>query len=156
MKANKVHTVIQTILLGLFFAINVASQQPKKNNFWTNVTEDVMLKELAILNKNQIQNSEINNKEVLKKNNTVYLKQYGFGNVSEINQSLQTTQQVQQVGKNNYYSFYDYYNNTPIKLNVVQNGNENSLQVYGTNSLMKGAKIVQNSNNQNIIIKNYK
>lgn len=88
--------------------------------------------------------------------NSVNLTQIGINNVSDISQSQQTSQSVKQFGRNNYYSYIDFRNSNPINLEVLQQGNSNSLQIYGSNSLSNGMKIVQKSNFKNIVIKNYK
>ncbi|WP_373942384.1 hypothetical protein OEG92_03545 [Polaribacter sejongensis] len=87
--------------------------------------------------------------------NSVVLNQVGFENNADIKSSNQTSQNVNQIGNENYYSFINYYNSSPINFGVHQQGNSNSLQIYGTNSMMNGAAIIQNSNNQALIIKNY-
>lgn len=88
--------------------------------------------------------------------NTVVLNQVGLYNVADISQSKQTKQTVNQLGSKNYYSFTDFYNSSAVNFSVLQQGNSNSLQIYGTNSLMDGMQISQKSNFKNIVIKNYK
>ena len=88
--------------------------------------------------------------------NVVVLNQVGLYNVADISQSKLTQQKVNQLGNENYYSFIDFYNSTPVNFSVLQQGNANSLQIYGSNSFMNGMKISQKSNFKNIVIKNYK
>ncbi|TXD45978.1 hypothetical protein [Polaribacter sp. IC073] len=88
--------------------------------------------------------------------NEVVLNQYGLNNVAEIYQSKQTAQSVVQIGIENYYGFVDYENSSPVNFNVLQQGNANSLQIYGTNSLINGMEIIQKSNFKNIVIRNYR
>ncbi|WP_299009062.1 hypothetical protein [uncultured Tenacibaculum sp.] len=88
-------------------------------------------------------------------NYNLSINQLGVNNVAELKSGVRDVQLVGQKGKNNYYSFIDYYNVSPTKMNILQQGNANSLQVYGTNSLMENVKIIQKSNYKTIIVRNY-
>lgn len=87
--------------------------------------------------------------------NYLTINQVGINNVAELKSGVRDVQLVGQKGKNNYYSFIDYYNASTTKMNILQQGNANSLQVYGTNSLMENVKIIQKSNYKAIIVRNY-
>jgi len=86
----------------------------------------------------------------------VNLVQAGYENNVYIN-ALQTgdNQVINQKGKQNNYEYYNYYSTENSNLNVNQVGNQNSLQIFGENSLMKNAIIIQKSNYKGIVIKNY-
>jgi hypothetical protein len=86
----------------------------------------------------------------------VGIVQNGIDNNNNIN-SLQTgdEQIVSQSGQKNNYEFYNYYSNENSSMQVIQEGNLNSVQVFGENSLMKDAKINQKGNFKALIIKNY-
>ncbi|MCH3884579.1 hypothetical protein [Tenacibaculum aquimarinum] len=88
--------------------------------------------------------------------NQVILNQIGTYNVADVTQSQKTQQNISQIGRENYYGFIDYYNKTQINFNILQEGNSNSLQIYGSNSIMNGMEIIQKSNFKSIVIKNYK
>ena len=100
----------------------------------------------------------------LKENNHLYSDRSSYSNVIQsgdensiyIN-SLQfdDNQVVKQNGNQNNYEYYNYYSKENSNLKVNQEGNQNSLQVFGENSLMKNAVINQKSDFKSIVIKNY-
>lgn len=94
-----------------------------------------------------------NNKQA--QSNLVILNQIGNSNEIDIKQNGADSQKVNQFGNNNYYNFINYYNSSPSNFNIIQQGNANSLQIYGENSLIKNIGIVQNTNFKTLIIKNY-
>ena len=65
------------------------------------------------------------------------------------------SQEIDQAGNNNSYEYYNYYSRENSSMQVNQEGTLNSLQVFGENSLMKGATINQKSNFESIVVKNY-
>ncbi|WP_417800061.1 hypothetical protein [Tenacibaculum sp.] len=83
------------------------------------------------------------------------VNQLGVNNVVEVKNGMNDIQLIWQKGRDNYYNFIDYYNNSPTKINALQEGNANSLLIYGTNSLMENVKIIQKSNYKTIIVRNY-
>lgn len=87
--------------------------------------------------------------------NEVNLNQIGGENQIEIKSSNSNSQVVNQKGQDNYYQFINYYNNSPSNFNILQQGNSNSLQIYGQNSIIEKLSIVQKTNAKSIIIKNY-
>ena len=86
----------------------------------------------------------------------VEIVQTGKENNIHIN-SLQNgdEQVVNQTGQKNNYEYYNYYSNENSSMQVNQEGNLNSVQVFGENSLMKDAKINQKSDYKSIVVKNY-
>lgn len=138
----------------LFCSFNLCSQEQlpsyfknnKENKTNTYLSNTINNNSLVFIN--QIE-QEANNL------NVTSLNQIGLYNIVDISQSQQTNQVVNQIGNKNYYSFVDFYNSSAINFSVLQQGNSNSLQIYGSNSLMNGMKIVQKSNFKNIVIKNY-
>ncbi|MBK5210203.1 MAG: hypothetical protein JJE44_11990 [Flavobacteriaceae bacterium] len=89
------------------------------------------------------------------KNNAILLNQVGNSNQIDIKSSINNAQTVSQFGNNNDYQFINYYNSSASNFNILQQGNSNSLQIYGENSLIKNIGIVQNTNFKTLIIKNY-
>ena len=91
-----------------------------------------------------------------KDNSIIQVVQNGDKNNIYIN-ALQTNDQqtVQQTGNHNNYEYYNYYSIENSNLKVNQEGNSNSLQVFGENSLMRNAEIHQKSDFQKIIVKNF-
>ena len=81
--------------------------------------------------------------------------QFGNNNNIDINSSGKSEQEVNQIGNNNNFQFIDFYNSSDMSLDVLQDGNNSSIQVYGMNSLMKDMLIKQSAGNQTLIITNY-
>ena len=81
--------------------------------------------------------------------------QFGNNNNIDINSSGKSQQEVNQIGNNNNFQFIDFYNSSDMSLDVLQDGNNSSIQVYGMNSLMKDMLIKQSAGNQTLIITNY-
>ncbi|HEY9221491.1 MAG TPA: hypothetical protein VIO43_07950 [Lutibacter sp.] len=86
---------------------------------------------------------------------SVKLNQIGNNNQIDIKSNINDTQSVSQFGNNNDYQFINYYNNSPSNFNILQQGNSNSLQIFGENSLIKNMGIVQKANFETLVIKNY-
>lgn len=83
------------------------------------------------------------------------LNQIGNNNQIDIKSSANDAQTVSQFGNNNDYQFINYYNSSVSNFNIMQQGNANSLQIYGENSLIKNMSIVQKADFGTLIIKNY-
>ncbi|SNR73916.1 hypothetical protein SAMN06265371_110135 [Lutibacter agarilyticus] len=87
--------------------------------------------------------------------NVVSLNQIGNSNEIDIKSKPNNSQQVIQKGNQNYYNFINYYNSNPSNFNIIQQGEANSLQIYGQNSIIENISIIQNSSFKTMIIKNY-
>lgn len=103
-------------------------------------------------NKSQVSSFQENQ---LQQNNIVVIQQIGENNQVGIVKNELNSQSVEQIGNDNYYNYINYYNNAPLNLNVIQEGNSNSLQIYGQNSLINNMSIVQKSNFKTVVIKNF-
>lgn len=86
---------------------------------------------------------------------SVKLNQIGNNNQIDIKSRINDSQTVSQFGNNNDYQFINYYNSAVSNFNILQQGNSNSLQIYGENSLIKNMGIVQKANFETLVIKNY-
>ena len=64
------------------------------------------------------------------------------------------SQNISQQGKNNSISDYSYRTNYDVRTEMIQNGNDQKIQSYGTNSISKDMKITQNGNGSIVIILN--
>lgn len=141
----------------LVATINIYGQEEKIASYFSNVTQLNANSPLVLLNNNDINSSTLSRMLASSGNNIneVIINQIGQNNVIDISTHINTSQEISQLGNNNYYSFIDYYSNSTNNFNVLQNGNSNSLQIYGTNSLINNISIVQKSNFKTIIINNY-
>ena len=81
--------------------------------------------------------------------------QFGNNNNVDINSFGKSQQKVNQLGNNNNFQFIDFYNSADMNLNILQEGNNSSIQIFGTNSLIKDVLIKQSAGNQTLIITNY-
>ena len=86
---------------------------------------------------------------------SIKLNQIGNNNQIDIKSNINDSQNVRQFGNSNNYQFINYYNNAVSNFNILQQGNSNSLQIYGENSLIKNMSIVQKANFETLVIKNY-
>lgn len=105
---------------------------------------------------NDVSGVDVSEKQMPSPSSNVNIVQAGVENDVYIN-SLQKgdSQDVSQLGDKNNYEFYNYYSTENSNIQVNQEGNLNSVQVFGENSLMKKAVINQKSNYQTIVVKNY-
>jgi len=86
----------------------------------------------------------------------VNLVQTGNENNTYINSLQAGDEQVgNQKGNQNNYEYYNYYSSENSNMIIHQEGDQNSLQIFGENSLMKNAIINQKSSFKSIVIKNY-
>jgi hypothetical protein len=146
----KTYKYILLLLLGVFvFGFNGNAQ---------NLSDDNTILINQYFQNKTITEVEANNKGTNLNNNNqgsvVLLKQIGNYNVYDIKVGASDSQNVQ-IGNNNYYSFINYYNNTVSNFNILQQGEANSLQIYGQNSLINTISILQKGNFKSLIIKNY-
>ncbi|WP_372746872.1 hypothetical protein [Lutibacter sp.] len=147
MKNYKYITLILLVVV-FSFSFKINAQQYDENTFLINqyfqASKDAsLLKENGLLSNSQIQNSEIS------------LNQVGNKNQIEIKSSGNDAQIVGQTGNNNNYKFINYYNSSPSNFNIIQQGNSNSLQIYGENSIIKNISIIQKTNFDTLIITNH-
>lgn len=134
----------------LFFnALSVRSQQVDENTRVINQYFQLS-KQSASAN-----TADSSIRDVQSQINVVTLNQVGSNNQVNVKSNLNDSQEVSQVGNNNHYEFINYYNNSPSNFNILQQGNSNSLQIHGENSIIKNISIVQKANFKTLIIKNY-
>jgi hypothetical protein len=140
------------IVVFLFFSLAIYSQEISNTNAF-------VITQLAQLNTNP--NYVIDNTTTTLSNNNlnvnsvVELNQLGNFNAIDLKTNLNDSQTVNQIGNKNNYVFINYFNSNPSNMNIVQQGNDNFLQVYGQNSIMSKISIIQKTNAKTLIIKNY-
>ena len=148
MKKYKFIVSVICYSISLLFFQSYAQQTDRNTELITNYFQSI--KEVST----QIDNTKLNT--VAQNLNTyVLIQQVGDNNAVELKGSVNDSQTVNQVGNTNQYSFINYYNKTGSDLNITQQGNSNSLQIYGVNSIIKNLEIVQSGNFKAIVIKNY-
>lgn len=78
------------------------------------------------------------------------------GNYNEITIQTDAKSQIQvgQMGNYNGYFFISAYGNNDFSIDVLQQGDRNTIQVFGENNLMKNAVIRQTGSDRQIIITN--
>ncbi len=81
------------------------------------------------------------------------LKQEGVGNYSNV-QATAESLNITQKGEDNFNEFITFYGEGNLTVNIFQEGVDNSIKIYGENSLIDNMSIVQKANHQDIIITN--
>jgi len=102
-------------------------------------------------------NYSLINQSVVSSNTETYvnLVQTGYHNNIYLNSLNKDVQTVNQTGNKNNYENYVNFNNEKTNKIINQEGNLNSLLIFGENSLMKNLIINQKADFQSIVIKNY-
>lgn len=77
-----------------------------------------------------------------------------FNELSLVKDAKTISQNIIQQGKNNSISDYSFRTNLDIKTEMIQNGNDQKIQSYGSNSISKDMKITQTGNGASVIILN--
>ena len=92
----------------------------------------------------------------LKSNDTkVAVDQKGDNNALALDKKAKTiTQSVIQQGDNNKISDFTLYTNHNVNMEIIQKGDNQSVQNIGTNSLSKNMKITQTGNGTSVIVIN--
>ncbi|UPZ13699.1 hypothetical protein [Flavobacterium humidisoli] len=92
----------------------------------------------------------------LKSNDTkVAVDQYGDRNTLLLDKNAKTiTQSVIQQGDNNKITDFTLHTNYNVNMEMIQKGDNQSIQNIGTNSLSKNMKITQTGNGASIILIN--
>jgi hypothetical protein len=138
------------VLFNFAFLMGHAQQQTDETTYIINEYFQLN-KEAFLLLENKIPTNSI----IQSQDNFVKLNQIGNNNQIDIKSRINDSQTVSQYGNNNDYLFINYYNSSPSNFNIFQQGNSNSLQIYGENSLIKNISIVQKANFETLVIKNY-
>jgi hypothetical protein len=141
---HKIIIVINLFLLSNFsFCQNINDSNSNIINQYFNIQNENEVSN--ILSNNSIQNNVV----------SVEIVQYGDYNVSVLETKANENYSVIQNGDFNFYETFSFYNSMPTEMQIVQNGNNNSLLIFGQNELSNQMQIIQNTNNQMLIIKNY-
>ncbi|RRJ93022.1 hypothetical protein [Flavobacterium macacae] len=81
--------------------------------------------------------------------------QNGNNNLIEVSKEANSINQaIIQNGSNNTVSDFTYYTNYDVNMQMIQQGDNQNIQNYGTNSLSKDMKISQSGNGTGVIIIN--
>lgn len=103
----------------------------------------------------QIGNNNQTFTNVNAKNVEVSVNQTGTGNNLMISKEANSVRQnIAQQGRNNFITDYSSFTYNAINMEIVQNGDNQSVQNYGTNSLSKDMKIIQTGTGSSVIIFN--
>jgi hypothetical protein len=83
------------------------------------------------------------------------VEQNGDGNELFLDKAAQTiNQNVVQQGDNNQISDFTFRTNYNVKMEMIQNGDNQNIQNIGTNSISKNMKITQSGNGASVILIN--
>jgi hypothetical protein len=128
-------------------ALNVISAMNAKvnTNFSGNSINSVLIQQIG--NNNQTFTN------IDAKNVAVSVNQSGTGNNLMISKEANSViQNIAQQGSNNFITDYSSFTYNSINMEIVQKGDNQSIQNYGTNSLSKDMKIIQNGTGASVII----
>jgi hypothetical protein len=109
------------------------------------------------LNQNNINIQQIGDYNVINANDNsnLFMTQNGVNNsIDLIKNTPELTQSISQLGNDNTISDLTYYTNYKVNMEMNQNGNNQSIQNIGTNSMSKDMKISQTGNGASVIIIN--
>lgn len=138
---KKVRFIIFLVFSSLF--LNVFSQEEKLPDYFNNDKDNQEVRFVE----NKTINSDYNLEQYQSRSTSqislVSLKQIGDENTAEINYNTTGKQRIYQIGDNNAYGFSNYFNNSNFNIDVLQGGNNNSLEVLGTNSIINNMKVIQ-------------
>jgi hypothetical protein len=106
---------------------------------------------------NNQNNYSLMNRPAVSNNAETYVNliQTGYNNNIRLNSLNEDTQTVHQVGNKNDYENFVYFNKEKTNKTINQEGNMNSLLIFGENSMMKNLIINQKADFQSIVIKNF-
>lgn len=103
----------------------------------------------------QIGDYNVINATVNSENSNLLINQNGINNSIDLTKNAaELTQKMSQIGNNNTINDFTYYTNYKVNMEMNQNGNNQSIQNIGTNSLSKDMKISQTGNGASVIIIN--
>ncbi|MCZ8228222.1 hypothetical protein [Flavobacterium sp.] len=103
----------------------------------------------------QIGNNNQTFTNVNAKNVEVSVNQTGTGNNLMISKEANSVRQnIAQQGRNNFITDYSSFTYNAINMEIVQNGDNQSVQNFGTNSLSKDMKIIQTGTGSSVVIFN--
>jgi hypothetical protein len=107
------------------------------------------------INIQQIGDYNVINANVNSDNSNLFMTQNGVNNsIDLIKNTPELTQSISQLGNDNTISDLTYYTNYKVNMEMNQNGNNQSIQNIGTNSMSKDMKISQTGNGASVIIIN--
>ena len=107
------------------------------------------------VNIQQIGDYNIINANINAANSNLIITQNGTNNIIDLNKNaLELVQKMSQIGNDNSISDLTYFTNYKVNMEMNQNGDYQSIQNIGTNSLSKDMKITQTGIGASIIIIN--
>jgi len=86
---------------------------------------------------------------------SVEILQVGNYNQTAVESNSKDVQSIIQNGDANLFERYTYYNSQACELQVIQNGNNNTILIFGQNDLSNQMQIIQNTQHQTLIINNF-
>lgn len=107
------------------------------------------------VNIQQIGDYNVINATVNSENSKLFINQKGnYNSIDLIKNTEALAQKMSQIGNNNTISDMTYYANYKVNMEFIQNGNNQTIQNIGTNSISKDMKITQTGNAASILIIN--
>lgn len=145
---NRKFISVFLICILYFISFDVFSQQIDENTHLIN--QYFKVNKTTSLRTENLSSSNLRNQSI----NIVRVNQLGDENHVDIKSNSNNSQLITQKGQQNQYNFINYYNSNPSNFKILQQGESNSLQIYGQNSIIENISIVQNGSFKTLIIKN--
>lgn len=130
-------------------ALNLVSKLPTNNNlsFQNQISNGILIQQIGEFNEFSASfRSELVN---------VSIYQKGIDNQVLLDKEAKSiTQKVVQEGNNNQITDFSYYSKYDVNMQMIQQGSNQNIQNYGTNSLSKDMTVTQTGNGATVIIIN--
>lgn len=84
-----------------------------------------------------------------------YVQNGNQNNIEILSKSTEINQSVYQNGNQNNYSHYNYNSFQAQNINILQDGNNQNIEVFGENSISKDMSIKMSGNDKTIFIRNF-
>lgn len=143
-----------TFLIVCFFSLELSGQENLNRE-----REAIFIQQINLEAFNQRFNANnsgrLRFRNINSTNHQLVITQIGDGNLLSVRTGVKDFQKINQKGNRNYYNFINYYNSRPSNVNILQQGEGNSLHIYGKNSFMDKIKIYQKSDYKSITIRNF-
>jgi hypothetical protein len=165
--------LLSSIFLISFSCLTFAQEIESENGYYRNglskesilhlVSKDNRIQENLFLQNNsqngvviqQIGNFNYINTTLKAKEINVSVVQNGYENQLLLDKKANAiNQKIVQEGLNNSITDLSFYTKYDINMEIIQKGNNQNVQNYGTNSLSKSMKVIQSGNGASVIILN--
>jgi len=128
-------------------ALNLVSKLPSTTPTQTFIPSGILIQQIGDFN--------TFNANLKTENVSISLLQNGYDNSVMLDKEAKSiSQKIIQDGNNNQISDFTYYSRYDVNMQMIQQGSNQNIQSYGTNSLSKDMTVTQTGNGASVIIIN--